>query len=156
MPERIEFNMLGVEALDKKFKAITYDVKRKGGRSSLRKAAKLIATKAKSKAERVDNPQTARSIAKNIAIRWNNKIFKRTGDLAFKIGVAGGAKFKKGDQGEATPHWRFVEFGTSKMAAQPFMRPSLSENIGAATAKFLVEYEKAIDRAIKKAAKGVK
>jgi HK97 gp10 family phage protein len=26
-------------------------------------------------------------------------------------------------------HWRFIEFGTSKMAARPFMRPALAENI---------------------------
>jgi HK97 gp10 family phage protein len=40
------------------------------------------------------------------------------------------------------------------MAARPFMRPALSENTAQATDIFVKEYEKAIDRAIKRAAKG--
>jgi HK97 gp10 family phage protein len=29
-----------------------------------------------------------------------------------------------------TDHWHFVEFGTSKMAAQPFIRPALNRRRG--------------------------
>ena len=46
-----------------------------------------------------------------------------------------------------------VEFGTEHSRAQPFMRPALSQNIGAATDEFIKQYDKALDRAIKKAAK---
>lgn len=31
-----------------------------------------------------------------------------------------------GPRKSAAPHWIFLEFGTSKMAAQPFLRPSTS------------------------------
>ena len=156
MTDTIQFNIEGLESLLGKFESITYDMKRKGGRSALRKAAQLVANKAKEGAVRVDDPQTGRSIAANIALRWNSKVFKASGDLAFRVGVLHGAVLKSGgDTGvnAPTPHWRLLEFGTEKMAAKPFMRPALASSISAATSTFITEYEKAIDRAIKRAAK---
>ncbi len=52
--------------------------------------------------------------------------------------------------GGPTPHWRLLEFGTEQMAARPFMRPALADNIQQVTDVFVREYSKAIDRAIKK------
>ena len=159
MPDKVEFNLFGIESLSNKLKAITYDVKRKGGRSSLRRAANYIAKKAKAKAKSFDDPGTARSIVDNIGVRWNGKLFKRKGDLGFRIGVAGGSLLKNAGDLSAkapTPHWRLIEFGSSNMKARPFMRPAGAENTGQATAVFLSAYEKAIDKAIKKAKKGKK
>lgn len=56
----------------------------------------------------------------------------------------------KANPGGDTFHWRFVEFGTEKAQAQPFMRPALSEKAQNATDRFVGEYDKVIDRAIKK------
>jgi hypothetical protein len=39
------------------------------------------------------------------------------------------------------------------MPAQPFMRNALADNVEAATAMFISEYDKALDRAIKRATK---
>ncbi len=158
MAESVEFNLSGIDSLVAKLEAITYDMKRKGGRSALRKAAQVVANKAKEGAERLDDSETGRSIAKNIALRWNGRLFKASGNLGFRIGVLHGAKIqKKGNPDEGasgpTPHWRFFEFGTAKMAAQPFLRKALADNISLATDTFLTEYEKAIDRAIRRAAR---
>lgn len=158
MADAVEFSMTGLESLLGKFEAIGYDMKRKGGRTALRKAAQLVADKARQAAISIDDPDTGRSIAANIALRWNSRRFNRNGDLSFRVGVLGGAKIKiKGnpDQGKGgvTPHWRYWEFGTSKMRAQPFMRNALADNISEATNAFVTEYEKAIDRAIKRATK---
>jgi HK97 gp10 family phage protein len=156
----VEFSIIGLDSLLKKLEAVSYDVKRKGGRSALRKAAQVVQKAAQQGAEALDDPSTGRSISKNIAIRWNNRLFKRTGALGFRVGVSGGAEsWKKGqvvvkDSGAKTPHWRLLEFGTSKMRAQPFMRKALESNINEATNTFVKAYEKAIDRAIKRAAKG--
>lgn len=152
----IEFKIEGLDALLGKLESVTYDVKRKGGRSALRKAAQLIADKAKEGANRIDDPGTGRSISANIALRWNGRLFKRTGDLGFRVGVLHGAVLKNGGGTEAnapTPHWRLIEFGTQHMAARPFMRPALANNIDAATSAFVAAYSKAIDSAIKRAAK---
>ena len=156
MAESIEFALEGIDGLVSKLEAISYDMKRKGGRSALRKAAQVVANKAKEGAERLDDPETGRSIAANIALRWNGRLFKVSGDLGFRVGVLHGAVLKNGGDLSAnspTPHWRLLEFGTAKMAAQPFMRKALADNISEATNTFITEYEKAIDRAIKRAAK---
>lgn len=152
----VSFQLEGLDALLGKFEAINYDLKRKGGRSALRKAAKVVADKAKQNAERIDDPETGRSIAANIALRWNGKVFKQSGDLGFRVGVLHGAVLKNGGDTSAnapTPHWRLLEFGTQHMAAQPFMRRALADSIAEVTRTFITEYEKNIDRAIKRAAK---
>lgn len=159
MAGSIDFQIEGLESLLGKFEAITYDLKRKGGRSALRKAAKVIADKAKQGAERLDDPTTGRSISSNIALRWNGKVFKQSGDLGFRVGVMHGAVLpKKGAEPDTsvngpTPHWRLLEFGTKNMQAQPFMRKALADNISEVTSTFITAYEKAIDSAIKRAAK---
>ena len=156
MADSFEFNLEGGESLLGKFEAISYDLKRKGGRSALRKAAKVVADKAKQNAERVDDPETGRSISANIALRWNGKLFKRSGDLGFRVGVLHGAILKNGGDKSAnapTPHWRLLEFGTQNMSSQPFMRKALADNISEVTSTFITAYEKAIDSAIKRAAK---
>ena len=156
MADSIEFALEGIDGLVSKLEAVSYDMKRKGGRSALRKAAQVVANKAKEGAGRLDDPETGRSIAANIALRWNGRLFKLSGDLGFRVGVLHSAVLKNGGDLSAnspTPHWRLLEFGTAKMAAQPFMRKALADNISEVTSTFITEYEKAIDRAIKRAAK---
>lgn len=156
MAETIEFSLTGLDSLLGKLDAVSYDVKRKGGRAALRKAAQVIAQKVKEGAERLDDKETGRSIADNIALRWNGRLFKRSGDLGFRVGVLHGAVLRDGGDLSAnspTPHWRLLEFGTEKMPAAPFMRPALADNISEATNTFLTEYEKSIDRAIRRAAR---
>lgn len=152
----IEFGLTGIDSLVAKLESISYDMKRKGGRSALRKAAQLVANKMKEGAQNIDDPETGRSIADNVALRWNGKLFKASGDLGFRVGVLHGAVLKDGGDTSAnspTPHWRLIEFGTVNMRAQPFARKALADNISEATNTFLTEYEKAIDRAIKRAAR---
>lgn len=161
MADDVQLNITGLDSLLGKLEAVSYDVKRKGGRSALRKAAQLVADRVRENAARIDDPETAESIAKNVAIRWNGRIFKQSGDLGFRIGILGGARIPKsnpkgsdpGGPGGDTRYWAFVEFGTEDTQAQPFMRNALSENISAVTNEFVAQYEKAIDRAIKRAAK---
>jgi HK97 gp10 family phage protein len=174
MADGIQFQLTGLDSLLGKLDAISYETKYKGGRSALRKAAQLVRDKARDNAKRVDDPRSAEDISKNIVERWNGRRFKTTGDLAFRVGVLGGARQyantkanvrrgragqeyitggDKSNPGGDTYYWRFLEFGTAKMRAQPFMRPALENSLGEASAAFITEYEKAIDRAIKRAAK---
>lgn len=156
MADGVEFSITGLENLLGKLDSVSYDVRRKGGRSALRKAAQVVVQKAKEGAERIDDKETGRSISDNIALRWNGKLFKQTGNLGFRIGVLHGAVLKDGGDlspSSPTPHWRLIEFGTEHMAAAPFMRPALANSISEVTSTFVSEYEKAIDRAIRRAAK---
>lgn len=150
----VEFKIEGLDPLLKKLKAVEGTVRRKAGRSALRKAGLIIVNAAKASVSVHDDPETQRSIAANIAIQWNNKRFRSTGDLAFRIGVRGGAVVRKGKAipdgvKAATPHWRFLEFGTQTSIAKPFLRPAMAQNIQAVTDTFVTALSAAIDRAAK-------
>lgn len=117
-----------------------------------------MADQARRNAGDIDDPETGRSIAANIATRWNGRLYKKTGDLGFRVGVLYGAILKDGGEKTAnspTPHWRLLEFGTEKMKAQPFMRRALADNVEAVADAFTREYNKVLDRAIKKGGSNV-
>lgn len=159
----ISFQLKGLDDIQAKLANLTYDAKRKGGRAALRKAAQLVRDDAIRRAQALDDPQSAENISKNIAERWNGRLFKTTGNIGFRIGVLGGARDESGkipskkavkaNPGGDTFYWRFVEFGTENMKARPFMRPALATNVDKATDVFVTEFNKGIDRALKKAAK---
>lgn len=46
-------------------------------------------------------------------------------------------------------YWRFVEFGTSKMKARPFLRPAFDNNKGAINDTFIETLSAGIDKAVK-------
>lgn len=178
MADNVTFDIKGLDSVLAKMKNVSDDVKYKGGRFALRKAAQVVRDSARAKALLLDDPITAQNISKNIVERWSSKSFKRTGNLMFRVGVTGGARqyadtkenrrkhragddysnsgpliSKSGAPGGDTFYWRFIEFGTQKNRAKPFMRPAFEQNIGKATNEFVIQYGKALDRAIKKAGK---
>jgi HK97 gp10 family phage protein len=159
MADGIEFSITGLDPVLAKMRSVKQDIRKKGGRFALRKAANLVAAAAKQNSASINDPTTGRSIADNIALRFSTRTFKRTGDLMFRIGVLHGAVLPKpGEEadtgaGGPTPHWRLIEFGTENMPANPFMRRSLSDNINAVISAFVTNYDKALDRAIRRAAK---
>tara|TARA_R100000935_G_scaffold48628_1_gene73327 strand:- start:110 stop:604 length:495 start_codon:yes stop_codon:yes gene_type:complete len=159
MVDTTQWDIGGLAEVLGKFEAVEQDLKYKGGRFALRKAAQLVRNKAKQNAAGLDDPATAEDIQKNIVERWSNRRFKATGDLMFRVGVMGGAGGSatsdslQGLPGKDTRHWRHLEFGSANTAATPFMRRSLSDNIAAAISEFGDQYEKKMDRAIKAAKK---
>lgn len=157
MADGLQFSLIGLDELLGKLDSVRHETRYKGGRFALRKAAQVVRDQARANAERLDDPATDANIAANIVERWSGRRFRRTGDLMFRVGVMGGAGGNKpseeyaGLPGRDTRHWRFLEFGTEKTRAQPFMRPAMEQSINAATNTFLVEYGRAIDRAIRRA-----
>lgn len=158
-----EFELQGMESLLAKLDAAKQEVKYKSGRSALRKAANVVAKKAKQKAQTYDDPETAESIAKNVAVRFSSKLFKRTGNIGFRIGILGGARSGgqkkgkgKGAPGGSTFYWRWIELGREGVAARPFLRPALAENISEVISTFAKHFEKGLDKAVKNAAKSIK
>lgn len=163
----IEFQLTGLDAVLKKMRALPVDVRMKGARFAGRKAANVIRDAAVERASQLNDPATKEEIAKNIVVRFSRQRFRRTGDVAFRVGVLGGArqygntrenvrKRRAGktyatdgssvNPGGDTFYWRFLEFGTQRMAARPFMRPALSENTEAATTEFTSQLNRWLDR----------
>ena len=157
MAETIKFSLLGGDQIAMKLKALGYDAKYRGGRFALRKAALALEAHVRANAERIDDPQTENAVPLNVATRWNGKLFEATGNLGFRVGIRGGAGgnkpkgFYAGNPGGDTRYWRHIEFGTSKMPAQPFMRRALSENVDQISRVFVDEFGAALTRAIKRA-----
>lgn len=173
MADSVEVNLTGLESLLGKMEAVSEVTRNKAGRSALRKAANIIRDRARSNAARVDDPLTKEAIYKNIVASFSSKQFRRTGDLAFRVGVMGGASqyantkanVRKGRAGKtfrtlgdksnlaAIRYWRFLEFGTEHAAAKPVLRPAMNGVDTAVISVFAEEMEKAIDRAVRRAAK---
>lgn len=160
----VNYELKGLPELLGKLEGLEYDLKRKGGRFALRRAAQVVRDQARQNAERVDDPRTSENIAANIVERWSGRLYKRTGNLGFRVGVLGGAKGAavaagevtgkgSGNPGGDTFYWRFLEFGTEDAAAQPFMRPAINQVGNEPVDVFINEYGKSIDRALRRAKK---
>lgn len=151
MADSVDFELKGIDTLVIKLRNAARETKYKGGRAALRKAANIVATQARRNAKQLDDPDTGRSIARNVALRWNGRLFKRTGDIGFRIGVRHGAVLKDGGDKSAnapTPHWRLLHFGTEKIRANPFMTRALTEKVNEVISRFADEYQKELGKAI--------
>lgn len=152
------FDLQGFDNAMTKLRSLPEEVRKRTGRSALRKGAQFIRDAAKQNASRLDDPETAERIAANIEERFSTKTFKRTGDLAFRVGVLGGARIPKsrpkgmepGGPGGDTRYWAFVEFGHEHARAQPFMRPAIEQNIDGIVSTVAANLDKGLDRAIKR------
>lgn len=142
------FALKGADAAIAKLRSVSQEVAKRGARSAATRAMRIVRDAARAGARTIDDPQTASNIEKNIVTRYDGKASKREGGVVVKVGVMGGARPRKGDEDEG--HWRLVEFGTSKMAAHPFMRPALADNVQAVADKFVSELEPQIDKALAK------
>lgn len=104
-------------------------------RRALRKGANVVRDAARQNAKQIDDPETAAVIHKNIAVQAGGRRREReVGGPMMRVGIRGGARpLPKGTQtglsGGNTTHWRFVEFGTSRSKAQPFMRTAAASSV---------------------------
>lgn len=92
MADGVEVNIEGLDSLLGKMSAISEVTQSKAGRLALRKAANIIRDRARGNAQRVDDPLTLESIYKNIVAKFDNRKYRLTGDIGFRIGVLGGAR----------------------------------------------------------------
>lgn len=153
----VELNIQGLDEFTKKIAELK-DVKkvRSRARSAARKAMKIVELSAKMGAAYIDDPETREDIQKNIVIR-NGKT-RDFGTVVMCVGIQGGAAMNAksdifklaGLPGGNTTHWRYIEFGTSKIPATPFMRPALEQNIQRVTDEFSKTFQKSIETAIAK------
>jgi HK97 gp10 family phage protein len=129
-----EFKIEGLEEVQRKLKELPEKFGKRGMRRALRKGANVVRDAARNNAKRIDDPATREDISKNIAVYSGGaKRESRAGGVMMRVGVRGGARPTRGDNGApggATWYWRLVEFGSSLVAARPFMRPALFNNAG--------------------------
>ena len=134
MADWITYKLTGVDELSRVFKTLPQDLQRQVVVPAAKDAMQIVLAAAKDNASRVDDPSTIPDISKNIALTEDKKYFEETGSTKISVGVR---KTKRGQRGGNTFYWWWVELGTSKNRAQPFMRNALGQNQQAVFAEFL-------------------
>ena len=105
----------GLEGLIKTLNSLPDKLENKIIRAAVRKGANVVRDKA-----RQNVPKDTGNLQKSI-ITSGAKV---SGKIAFRVSL----KQRKTKNSKDPYYGRFVEFGTSKMPAKPFMRPALDES----------------------------
>lgn len=134
MADWITYKLTGADALSAKFKTLSQEVQRQIVVPAAKDAMDIVLRDARDRAHRVDNPQTPQNIALNIAMIEDTQYFNETGSTKISVGVRRG---RRGRLGGNTFYWWFVELGTSRSRAQPFLRNALGQNQQAVFSEFL-------------------
>lgn len=120
----IEFKFTGTEQLVAKFKQLGEAARREIATPAARDAMDIVLQDAVSRAWTVDDPKTAKVIAKNVTMIERKAIGAETGTVIFSVGV----RTKGRRPGGKTFEWYWIEMGTEHARAHPFLRPALWNN----------------------------
>lgn len=159
----------GLDVTLARMKELPLALRRKGFRAAARKGANVVRDQARQNARKVDDPATREQISKNIVAAFASRASKASGDIVFRVGVRGGAKqyantrenVRKGLSGKTyqtlgdkknpggdTWYWRFIELGTARTSAQPFLRPAGQQSGDAAFRAIASAMETELSKAI--------
>jgi len=131
----------GLEETVARLKNLPTELSGKNGgpiRKALFQAAKVIELEAKRFAETVDRPETESNIP-NAIKKWrerNPRQFEGSPTEMYHVGV----------DGRKAPHWHFLELGTVKQVAQPYLRPAADLKAEEAVKRFGEVLKKDLDR----------
>ena len=135
MAKAIQIDVTGLKKVEKRLSKLPQKAARKVVKAALRKGAKIVVAKAKQNA-----PIDEGALRKAIKVRGiktsEAKKFKPKGQAGVAVGVS--------DQWFTGPQFyaAFIEFGTSKMPARPFIRSafdSVKDTVSDVISKALVE-----------------
>jgi HK97 gp10 family phage protein len=155
------FSIQGAGELMARLRGLEPKLRKRVARRAVRAGATIWRDAAMRYAAEFDDPDTPRKVSRNIAIRESARGGRAAGGIHVRVGVLGGAKRKF--VGPPTPkhlrkrkrkavdprdvyYWRFLEFGTRKTRARPFLRPAYNQNIDTATTAVANELNAGIDR----------
>jgi len=134
MADLITFKIKGADELSRIFKTLPQEMQRKIVVPAAKEAMGVVLKDAIARASAVDNPLTYPDISKNIVLTEDKKYFAETGSTKISVGVR---KTKRGVRGGNTYYWWWLELGTSRIRAHPFMRNALNQNQQAVFQDFL-------------------
>lgn len=132
--DAVTVRLEGVEDLKRALAEAGDSIRKKAVRGALREAGKVIQNTARAMAPILQASTPIRkpgTVARNIVVRAS-KFARQAGDEGVYInvrGIRGKARVARlGRAGARNPndpyYWRFLEFGTVKMTARPFLRPA--------------------------------
>ena len=163
MAEQIE----GLDDVTAKMRQLSNPRKQKNAATrSARKAMAVVRKAAVANAKALDDSNSPERIWKNIQVKASKT---KQGFVLMKVGVRGGAMSyanttanrrqnrvgqtyatagSKENPGGDTFYFRFVEVGTSRSAAKPFLRPALNNNMEAVQSSFVDDFSAQLDKEI--------
>ena len=147
MSDLVTFNVSGFDVLEAQLLELGAELALKTLAAAARKAFKPVLDAA-----------IGRVPVKSGALRDSIKITvkkPKEGDAVVVVGLKIGkaAEYKTGELAPAR-RWHFIELGTSKYAAHPFLRPALDGQAPEVLDSLKTEIAAAIERAVKRKAKG--
>jgi HK97 gp10 family phage protein len=135
----VEVKVRGVPELQALLKSIPDKLRRRALRNALAAGARVVRDEARQRAPVLVNAmkapfRTPGTVKRAITVR-TSKVARRSGDVGvfvnvrpLKSGVTKAFKQATGRRGSQNPkdpfYWRWLEFGTAKMAARPFLTPA--------------------------------
>lgn len=135
MADGLQFNFPDIDKLEAKILGLSAKVEKRVIRRATLAGIRVLRDQVKANASSLDDPLTQTSIAKNVGVQYSPKQSRKEKGAVYRVGIRGGARDTggkrrvkaKGLPGGDTFYWRFLEFGTAKMPAKPFMRPAFTQ-----------------------------
>lgn len=160
----VEVKIEGLDNVTKKLKSLgDKKLSKRISRKAARQAMNIVRDAARNAAKAIDDPGTPEKIHKEIVVQGGKS--RNSNEIKMRVGVRGGARVpyasnddnrRAGRIGKSYQmegkvfYWRFIEFGTSRMPATPFMRPALQNNIANATNRFAQVFNAELDKELAK------
>lgn len=164
------FRLHGLDGVLDRLRTLPVKLQKRALRTAMRKAGNVVKSAAIANAKAFDDPDTAERIWRNITVQFRSRASKSERGIVMAVGVRGGAReygntkenvrkqrvgstYKTlgsaANPGGDTWYWRFIELGTSKQRARPFLRPALESNVEAATNVIVNELNAELDRLVR-------
>jgi HK97 gp10 family phage protein len=150
----------GLEELRRRFRRLPVEVQEQELSGAVMKGAAVIGRDAQERAPVLKEPHPKRTpgLLKRM-IRWTRGVRRGSEASAFvSVRRPGKGAMRKGKQaGKASSeidpwYWKFIEFGTSKMRAMPFLRPAFDAKKEAAADEIKKALAAGVERQAKKLA----
>lgn len=146
-------NIVGHKELARALDKLPKEIANAAERTALREGAKPIAAAAKSNAGRSKETgllqESIGVTVKKVRGRLSARVGARTG-FGREVSRGGYGPRARTVYSDPSKYAHLVEYGTSKTAARPFMRPAIDSSAGEVVNNMAKGYAKGLDRAVRK------
>jgi len=166
MASGIKFDMQleGLKELQAAMRELPAQMQRGATRKALMSGAKVTRVQAKATSAWADDSGFLREAIVSYAVKKNEHEYtdqvrigvkrRRTKKPSRKLSGAGARRQRRQTKKIVTPYyWRYLEFGTSRMAARPFMRPAFESTKAAAVRRIGERLREGVEEAAQKVAR---
>ncbi|MCR5864653.1 HK97-gp10 family putative phage morphogenesis protein [Aquincola sp. J276] len=149
MAADLEVKVSGLSELREALAGLPDKLRRRALRNALAAGARLIRDAARATVPVLAEPTPRRAsgtVRNAISVR-TSKAARREGNVGVYVNVRPAKGAARGAKSASDPfYWRFLEFGTDKMAARPYLRPAAQAQAQAALGAFSAKLGPQLDK----------